>query len=236
MGNDSLGKRGTDRYERSEFNSEVSRSIDILRRSIGRLIRENGGVNLFADCFSQTIKIEGDRKGVRDIEMVITQLRVELENVFLQEKIPFQISELERSIEINPSNDYLKNIGYQTFSRRIDAKGRLSVGELQCLKEGFPVSLYSKEINGKIYIVISMNGRLGLFRCGYDQRCTHMDKIGRVLIPESVIHDIPEHGSDVKVIGLGSYAILVDNGVGCSAFASVEDYEDEVLPLLESQK
>lgn len=236
MGNDSLGKMGMDRFDRSEFNSEVSRSVNILRNSIGRLIRESGGVNVSADCFSQTIKIEGDKKGVEDVEMVITQLRVELENVFLQEKIPFQISELEKSVEISPSDDYLKNIGYQTFSRRIDVKGRLSVGELQCLKEGFPVNLYSKEINGKIFVVISMSGRLNLFRCGYDQRCTHMDKIGRVLIPESVIHDIPEHGSDVKVIGLGSYAILVDNGVGDSVFASVDDYGEEILPLLESQK
>lgn len=233
MGKVEAGKKGVASYEQGVG---FLNSVDVLRNSVRRLMTEYGGVVLSVDCFANTVEVVASGDGMKEIGDVMRQLVSAVGQVFSDENIPFKITVGGRNVRVEPSDEYVSNFGHQTFTRKMADKGRLSVGELHFLKEGFPVNVYSKKENGKFYVVISNRGDFDLFRQGYDQRCTKSDKHGRVILGEEINSETVDSGGRVKIIARGFYAVLVSADGNDSAFASIEDYDNNVLPLLEAQR
>lgn len=218
-----------------EVGSSLDKSIVVLREAIKRLIDECGGVSLSTDCFAKSVDVSGNAEGMKDIENVMDRLKFSLKQVFLDENIPFRVTELGKDIKIDQSSEYSKLVDYQVVGRSVDKKGRMTIGGLRFLKEGFPINVYTKKFNGKFFVVISNRADLDLFENGYAQKSTQQDGHKRIILSDGVGSQIGDGSCKAKVITRGFYAILVSSGAN-STFASLESYEKHVLPLLESPK
>lgn len=224
--------------ERAEYDIEVDRSIDLLRESVRFLIEERGGVVLSTDCFNGRIEINTSSKGMKDVDMVMNKLKFALAKVFLEEKIPFKVVAGGTSICIEKASQG-EDFEKQIVPRTVDTKGRISIGMLKFLRDGFPIKLYANNAWGKIYLVISARADLPLK--GYAQRVTDFETHKRISLAgviSSQLREIKfpvEKGWDVNVVVNGPYAMIADGGSGDSPFASVEDCQRLVLPLLEGK-
>lgn len=218
-----------------EFGALLDKSIVVLRESVKRLISECGGVSLSTDCFAKSVDVSGNAKGMKDIEAVMDRLKFSLKQIFADENIPFKVTELGKDIKISQSDEYSKLVDYQAVGRSVDNKGRMSIGGLRFLKEGFPVNVYTKKYKGKFFVVISNRADFDLFKNGYAQKSTQPDNHKRIMLSDGVGSQIGDESCEAKVIARGSYAIFVSSGTN-SVFASLESYEKHVLPLLEAQK
>lgn len=217
--------------EDHEFGSEVDRSIDILKESIRDLIESCGAVTLSTDCFNRRIEINVSSKGMKDVDMVMKRLKFALEKVFLDEKIPFKVFNNGESVCVEKSDPY-RDFERKIVPRPIDKKGRISVGMLKFLREGFPVSVYANNIDAKVFVVISAKGDLPLN--GYTRKIVNVEAHKRINISGAIDSPPFKRGWNVKIIVNGSYAIIVDDSGMDSPFATAEDYQRHFLPLMEA--
>ncbi len=230
-----MGKAGEEKkaVESDDQGVEFLNSVDVLRNSVRRLMTEYGGVVLSVDCFANTVEVVASADGMKEIGDVMRQLISAVGQVFSDENIAFKITVGDSNVKVEQSDEYAKNFGHQAFTCKMDDKGRFSARKLQFLKEGFPVNVYSKKVNEKFYVVVSNRGDFGLFRHGYDQRCTKLEKHGRVIVGDEINSGTVGSDGRVKIIARGFYAVLVSADGNDSAFASIADYDKNVLPLLE---
>jgi hypothetical protein len=217
--------------EKAEYQIEVDRSIDLLRESVRLLIEERGGVSLSTDCFTKVVEIDASDVGMKDVDAVMRRLVFALKKVFLDEKIPFKVVSRDGAVSIEKSDSYVRDFERQVVPRTIDKKGRISIGALKFLGERVSVNVYAKTIDGKIFVIISDRGNLNLN--GYGQKLINFDTHRRLNISGAIHSQSFNRGWEVKIVVNGSYAIIINDSGENSPFASAEDYQRLVLPLLE---
>ena len=216
-----------------EFGPEVDRSIDILRESIRNLIERCGAVTLSTDCFASRIEVVPSRQGMRSVDAVMNGLKLSLKKTFLDEGISFKVTVGNKIVSIEKSKQHVSNFERRVLPRKVEDKGRIAISGLDFLKKGFPVNLYSKIVDGKVYLVISNRGDLVLSKQGFNQKLAAVDSHKRISLAGMMDPQISDHSCGVKIVVRGFYAVIVPDD-GDSQFASLKDYETMVLPLLEA--
>lgn len=219
--------------EDHEFGPEVDKAIDILKGHIRNLIDRCGAVTLSTDCFASKIEVIPSCQGLNNVDAVMNNLTISLRKVFLDEGISFKITVGNKIVSIEKSKQHVADFERYVLSRKVEDKGRIAISGLKFLKQGFPVNLYSKTVGGKVYVVISNRGNLGLDEQGFNQKLAAVDGHKRISLSGTMDPKISDHSCNVKVVVRGSYAVIISDGED-SQFASLEDYEAVVLPLLEA--
>ncbi|MCX6735450.1 MAG: hypothetical protein NTZ25_06115 [Candidatus Peregrinibacteria bacterium] len=232
MGRGEEEKKGPD----EEFDQSVAKTLVILRESVKRLIENNGGVVLRADVFSRRVDVLPSFAGMVDVESVMRELTFDLKQVFLDARTPFNTTAGEKIVSIKRALRYPDGLDYQIIPRRVDDKGRITLGRPDFLKGSLRIKAYSQKKGGKLYIVISDPEGLDLIEHGYGMRNLSIDKHRRIVLRDVNLPQIPKGGVDFKLVTRGFYALIAASDDEDSQFASISDYEKEVLPLMEAQK